>query len=671
MRGFFLFFVIFPLLAADSFRELPVIRLPGMNGCNALAVSKNYLYAAGGQELVTYEIGEDPLTPRITSRIPVAGARQIALSGDWIFISARHFGIHVLDRRNPAKPLPVSRIEPIELATGIQACGNILFVSLRVYGVELIDVSDPQHPRHLSLLRNCGEIQSLFCYGEGFLAMGDWGGKALRIADVRNPLQPREVSRVNLDGYGDGVWVQRNFCYASTGHHSRARDPEKRFGTGHGLEIFDLSNPGNPVHVSTIKFPPFYELGDDFWTVRVDRGIAYAGDTFNGMFMVDVRDPRNPKCIGRALLPRVKRYSSFRKKTIEEPDCVMDLAIGNNAVYLAGPRTGVFAVPTKSKISTPPAVALSIPERSACREISNLKLHAMDVNVRSLTLWRNDHLFVSCSEGGLFLFRIEGNDLKLLRAWRNKNVYETAVSGQILFAAEGSFLRSYRIRENKTLELIGEVPIPFPHLLKHFRLFEEFSLGIGSGGTGHLFFFRTRNPETITLLERDKGRLLYGDMIPESAINGLIPVNWHRGGIRWYDLRREKHFRLSANPSLRCGQLSGVTRVKDRFVVPGKNLYLLLDPQNPSSGQRCAGPDSGLQGIPSYDGDSLVAVSDRASGHVRVFDYSNPEKVRCIPERCYNISKGTPGRAIFQKGRLLIPAWNLGILMEELPKTEL
>ena len=435
MRGFFLFFVIFPLLAADSFRELPVIRLPGMNGCNALAVSKNYLYAAGGQELVTYEIGEDPLTPRITSRIPVAGARQIALSGDWIFISARHFGIHVLDRRNPAKPLPVSRIEPIELATGIQACGNILFVSLRVYGVELIDVSDPQHPRHLSLLRNCGEIQSLFCYGEGFLAMGDWGGKALRIADVRNPLQPREVSRVNLDGYGDGVWVQRNFCYASTGHHSRARDPEKRFGTGHGLEIFDLSNPGNPVHVSTIKFPPFYELGDDFWTVRVDRGIAYAGDTFNGMFMVDVRDPRNPKCIGRALLPRAKRYSSFRKKTIEEPDCVMDLAIGNNAVYLAGPRTGVFAVPTKSKISTPPAVALSIPERSACREISNLKLHAMDVNVRSLTLWRNDHLFVSCSEGGLFLFRIEGNDLKLLRAWRDKNVYETAVSGQILFAA--------------------------------------------------------------------------------------------------------------------------------------------------------------------------------------------------------------------------------------------
>lgn len=178
----------------DYGKPLPVTRIAGLKRCKAVAVAGKWLYAAGDCSLVTYRIGKNPLVPEETARTPLAGARQIAVSERFLFVSARHFGIFVFDRSDPARPVPVTRIDPVELATGIAVAGNVLFVSLRVYGVELIDVSDPKNPRHLSLLRNCGEIQSLFNFGNGLLAMGDWGGKQLRIADVRNPRKPVEIS---------------------------------------------------------------------------------------------------------------------------------------------------------------------------------------------------------------------------------------------------------------------------------------------------------------------------------------------------------------------------------------------------------------------------------------------------------------------------------------------
>ncbi len=50
------------------------------------------------------------------------------------------------------------------------------------------------------------------------------------------------------------------------------------------MEIFDLSDPAQPVFVSRIKFPSFYEMGNDMWGVTVVDGLAFVADTHNGMF---------------------------------------------------------------------------------------------------------------------------------------------------------------------------------------------------------------------------------------------------------------------------------------------------------------------------------------------------------------------------------------------------
>ena len=649
----------------DYGKPLPVTRIAGLKRCKAVAVAGEWLYAAGDRTLVTYRIGENPLVPEETARTPLAGARQIAVSERFLFISARHFGIFVFDRSDPARPVPVTRIDPVELATGIAVAGDVLFVSLRVYGVELIDVSDPKNPRHLSLLRNCGEIQSLFNFGNGLLAMGDWGGKQLRIADVRNPRKPVEISRTDLDGYGDGVHVQGNYCYASTGHHSRKRNPEERYGKGHGLEIFDISDPEHPVRTGGIKFPAYYELGDDFWTVRVENGTAYAGDTYNGAFVVDVSDPRNPKCTGRAQLPAVKRKSYARKIQVEEPDCVMDLAVGNGAVYLAGPRSGLFAFPAASKGSKGvSAEKITIPPPLPYREIPGLKRFAIDAPVRRLTL-NGNQLYASCSAGGLRLFRIDGNSLKPLREWRDRTVYDAAVHRDLLFTAEGDFIRASRIQKDGSLQEIGRLQIPWPNTAQLIRLFRQGTVALCSGGTSHLYFLDVSNPAGMRLIERDSGRLLYGDMIPDGEIDGLLPVNWHSGGIRWYDLKRKNKFPVQSLPAVRTSHLSGVARNGNCFVLWDRNgSYLLLDPANPGKTERHTAAGSPRQGIPSDGGNNIMALSNRATGEVGVFDFTDPRRAAAIPGRCYDVSQGITDRAVFYDGRLLIPAWNLGILME-------
>ncbi|UKI30229.1 MAG: hypothetical protein L6W00_19980 [Lentisphaeria bacterium] len=110
------------------------------------------------------------------------------------------------------------------------------------------------------------------------------GAAKLAIADISNPHRPKVIGSGRLDGFGDGVWVHGNYCYAATGHHARSGPKAERFGRGHGLEIFDISNPAKPRRVGGVKFPKFYEVGNDFWMVRSDGRTAFVGDTHNGFF---------------------------------------------------------------------------------------------------------------------------------------------------------------------------------------------------------------------------------------------------------------------------------------------------------------------------------------------------------------------------------------------------
>ena len=102
-----------------------LIPVAGSKGCGALALHGKYLYAAGTDLLSVYRV-TDPHAPRKCGELAIRGTRQIAISGNHLYLSARNWGVQVIDISNPEKPELVHRIDTAELATGLETAGNLL-----------------------------------------------------------------------------------------------------------------------------------------------------------------------------------------------------------------------------------------------------------------------------------------------------------------------------------------------------------------------------------------------------------------------------------------------------------------------------------------------------------------------------------------------------------------
>ena len=139
------------------------------------------------------------------------------------------------------------------------------------------------------------------------LYAGVWGSRELVICDVRDPYRPAVISRSPLDGNGDGVTVRGKYCFVATGHHARGWRPAEgdaspQYGQGHGLEVFDVSDPSKPTFVSRIKTRRFYRIGMDMWDVMVAGDYAFLGDTYNGVFVIDISNIEKPRFAGQFLM---------------------------------------------------------------------------------------------------------------------------------------------------------------------------------------------------------------------------------------------------------------------------------------------------------------------------------------------------------------------------------
>lgn len=281
--------------APDAAKFGPLYRVrkvdDGPSRATGMVIRGKFLYVLGDEMLWIYDIST-PETPRLTGktgRFPEG--RQIALSGNVACIAARSHGLYLVDVADPAAPKQLSRYDTVELATGVDAAGPVCFVAMRVFGVECVDISDPENPRFLSRGQT-SEAQSVF-YDSGRVFAGDWAAGQVTILDVSNVRAPRRIAAHPLTGYGDGVAVRGDLCLASTGHHAKTGPKENRQNNGHSINLIDISNIRKPRTISSFPFPPFFSRGNDFWTVRFSGEIAVAADSHNGVFLVDISDPRH------------------------------------------------------------------------------------------------------------------------------------------------------------------------------------------------------------------------------------------------------------------------------------------------------------------------------------------------------------------------------------------
>ncbi len=645
----------------DSFGpELTHTKVAGIGPCQAVELVGDRLYATGRGRFHVLDVS-NPARPRRVGGIDGLGSntRQIFVRGTIAYVTARQDGLWLIDVVDSTKPRIIGHYDTVEMATGISVSGSVAFVATRQYGVELVDVSDPRAPRHLSMLKT-GEAQS--CWGrDGYLYIGDWAPKKLVVADVRNPRHPVIVGEAPLDGYGDGGCLRGSICFAATGHHSRTKNREDGHGKGHGLEIFDVSDPRKPAFISRVKFPPSYQISNDMWTARVAGDHCVVADTWNGLFVVNIGDLTKPAIVAHAVLPKRPRG--------DVPDPVGGIALGKGVIYAAGIYTGLYvlAAPDLGPVVREPDQAPSVPapDPAETREAGFLS-HRPAGQVRSVTVV-GDLAWTACGEAGIQAIRL-GDRLKPVSVTPGKGeVFHLAVSGDRLYAAENAAgLAIYRIEPSLKLTELGRLRVPGRNVKQvscpgpgRFALFH--------GGGAEVQIADVRDPAKPSVVLRDSQvGLFYGDqLVPELMGDRYLVAYWHRSGPGWYDVSGDQPVILGNSPDERLYSFTdGACALGGQLLIVKHGKLQLLNPGDMRDVSRLpavAVPGRYLRGRPSTDG-RLLAIARRPDRQVSLFDISNLEKPR--PLRDFQL-RGHPGACRFWNGRLVIPAGYEGLLVEE------
>jgi hypothetical protein len=190
----------------------------------------------------------------------------------------------------------------------------------RKNGIVIFDAADPCHPKPISAYTETvsGGVHSSFVY-QGHVYLTDDATGSLRVIDIRNPYEPKEVGRwqteqTEIGRYVHDVDVKDGLAYLSYWND--------------GLIILDVGNgikggsPSNPQFVSQLKYnldevyarvdqiwgldargthtawrhKNYVFVGDEVYAARPYKGMQDGNNlTFGRLHVIDVSDILNPR----------------------------------------------------------------------------------------------------------------------------------------------------------------------------------------------------------------------------------------------------------------------------------------------------------------------------------------------------------------------------------------
>ncbi len=659
----------------------------------AVCLEGNRLYAGGGPDLYVLDVAE-PLKPKLLGHVDgLAGVRQIAVRNGMAYISAREAGLWIVDATDPARPRVRSRFDCCELATGVDVAGDVVFLGQRQNGVEFIDVSDPDNPAHIAM-RKTDESQSVK-YRGGYVYSGDWGTGKLTVFDARDMRNIRQVAYEDLWGFGDGVWLKGKYLYAATGHHAKNRDPATLpfagvdsetlrlyggagpgAGCGHGLDVFDVSDPVRPKRVGRADYPPFYARGLDMWTPRTSANsdIVFCAATHNGLFAVDCADQANPKVVDRWTAPAAGHP--------EWPSrCIASVAVGNGCVYAAVLDGGLVVLPARGAAREtfeqgPP------PANAAFRE-------PYPTDVAEFWVWKpskpgqaravavaGDVVYAACGDAGLHVLKVkpEGDFEKIGELAGRPRVFDVQVDGKRLYTAEGlDGFGFYELDGPAKFREIGRLPQIGPQ--------NNVALCVWTAGRDHLVL-SSRNGGCrlydISEVARPKELFRFGTCpgwdkyMMDAPIGGgrYIAYNNAHTSVIWLDLLAcPKPRRATATKYNFIGLDNGICRFSDDTALAAiRSNYAFLapnqgDPADHSRWQTKPFPGPKMGGIPRKDPNGTRVVKTcRIRREVALYDFADPEKPVFL--KYWKVS-GNPDIAAFCNGKVVIPCGHQGVLLQK------
>ncbi|MCE2542190.1 MAG: hypothetical protein J4F30_01940 [Acidobacteria bacterium] len=247
-------------------------------------------YVSDGPTVRLYDVS-DPANPAaLGSHTFPQNIYGVRVSGSMAYAAIDFTGLGILDVSDPAAPVALGSHQTAGQALAVDVSGTTVVISNRLSGLEVIDASNPAAPVLLGSYFTEG-------YGTDVKAVGSYA----YVAD-----RPGGLSIVDLMQPGNAGEFEAAAMVSSTERPATTAavslDPDAPGATLAAivttdtlLELFDVSDPSNPVAVASYRHPDRPALGLNIAAprVRFEGPLAYIAD-LNPPFLVQVVDLSTP-----------------------------------------------------------------------------------------------------------------------------------------------------------------------------------------------------------------------------------------------------------------------------------------------------------------------------------------------------------------------------------------
>ncbi|MCH7869962.1 MAG: hypothetical protein IH881_19885 [Myxococcales bacterium] len=301
---------------------------------NDVAVYGGHAYLAGqdGLKIVDLSIQDTPVEVGAAVAEDSSSHRwlayDVAVSGDAAYLAVGDLrvsagGLRIFDVTDPRTPAAIGGVDTASSALDVELKGEFAYVAADVDGLRIFNVANPSAATGAGGLALAGSTAKVAVIGE-IAYVVDRGTRAapvaLRVVDVSEPSAPTEMSVVELTSSGfrcltPGIAVVEKLAYVTCSGFfiidvSDPADPTLIYssrraqywissidveeglayiGSHDSISVFDVSNPAEPVEISSAD--------DGGSAILVQNGFAYSAGRW-GLAVHDVEEPLHPVLMG-------------------------------------------------------------------------------------------------------------------------------------------------------------------------------------------------------------------------------------------------------------------------------------------------------------------------------------------------------------------------------------
>lgn len=270
---FFIFAVENPLSPRLVSTISPEQRGRDMFLVRSTAVQKNILFSSLFVDKGLWMVDiSNPTEPRDLGIAPIEVTSHLIVQGTYAIASGQMYnGISISDISDPQNAGEVSRIDIPSRDCRLAISGHYLFIGIQ-QTLTIVDISTPAAPKTLCNyeLEVPDDLSTqLPAPTPGQIHWGSWasiidlqadgdylyvtfGAGQLRVIDVSDPLNSREVRSVDIGGFAIAITQKDNRLYVTKS------DPENPL---LGLSILDISQPDNPELLDSVETQSIFGFG--------------------------------------------------------------------------------------------------------------------------------------------------------------------------------------------------------------------------------------------------------------------------------------------------------------------------------------------------------------------------------------------------------------------------